>query len=252
MEGYLDATQRGWYVFPLKPGTKTPAVKDWENWATQTPDPIWWSDPRQGYGIACGPSNLYVVDIDYSDHVNGYTTWYQLIRQHGLPPETYVAATPRQGLHIYYHCPNPPANTAGKIGPGIDTRGRGGYVVGYPPVEDLPTAPLPSWLRPTTATSTHQTPQPRRISGQTSRYGQSALTYETEKIRNAPIGTRNTQLNTSAYRIAQLVAGGEIESRHATEQIIYAAISAGLSEQEAIATTASAFNAQNLKPRTAR
>lgn len=250
---YDNATSRGWKVFPLKPNSKTPAVKDWESWATTTPDPIWWSTDGQGFGVACGPSNLYVIDIDHNEHANGYRSWLELLDRHGPLPATYSVCTPRGGLHLYYHTETPPPNTASRIGPGIDTRGSGGYVVGYPPADNIETQPLPDWLHPpTTQPTAKPTYRPRNTNGGTSRYGQQALTLETEKIRTAPQGTRNHQLNTSAYRIAQLVQGGEIDSRHAVEQLIYAGLAAGLTETETLATTSSAFTAQNLTPRSAR
>ena len=36
----LDAASRGWHVFPLRPGTKVPAVRDWEHQATADPERI--------------------------------------------------------------------------------------------------------------------------------------------------------------------------------------------------------------------
>src|SRR3954454_15315085 len=82
----LAAGRRGWPVIPLLPGTKRPAVRDWEHWATcdtgrirttwplaRSPEPPDSQpadqrprQPRQlpGVGIACGPSGLVVVDLD--------------------------------------------------------------------------------------------------------------------------------------------------------------------------------------------
>jgi Bifunctional DNA primase/polymerase, N-terminal/Primase C terminal 1 (PriCT-1) len=58
-----------------------------------------------------------------------------LEREHGALPATIECITPRGGRHVYFIVPNGrrmPGNTAGKIGAGIDTRGRNGYVVAPP------------------------------------------------------------------------------------------------------------------------
>lgn len=82
----LAYAERGWHVFPLRPGSKKPAVPThpadrcdgtdprcrdghtgWEQRATSCPDRIiraWTSAPGYGIGIACGPSGLLVIDTD--------------------------------------------------------------------------------------------------------------------------------------------------------------------------------------------
>jgi Bifunctional DNA primase/polymerase, N-terminal len=58
-----------------------------------------------------------------------------LEREHGALSATIECITPRGGRHVYFIVPNGrrmPGNTAGKIGAGIDTRGRNGYVVAPP------------------------------------------------------------------------------------------------------------------------
>src|SRR6266511_3862702 len=63
----LRYAAQGWHVFPLWPGTKTPAVPDaWQHRATTNPDLIgrWWSGRPFNIGLAVGPSGLLVVDLD--------------------------------------------------------------------------------------------------------------------------------------------------------------------------------------------
>ncbi|WP_032716509.1 bifunctional DNA primase/polymerase [Salinispora arenicola] len=63
----LAHASRGWYVFPLWPGSKTPAVPDsWERRATRDPATIrrWWAARPFNIGIAVGPSGLIVIDLD--------------------------------------------------------------------------------------------------------------------------------------------------------------------------------------------
>ncbi|WOT34269.1 bifunctional DNA primase/polymerase [Streptomyces coeruleorubidus] len=62
----LDAASRGWHVFPLIPGAKRPAIRDWETRATTDRERIsrCWTHAAYNVGIATGPSGLIVVDLD--------------------------------------------------------------------------------------------------------------------------------------------------------------------------------------------
>lgn len=85
----LTAAERGWHVFPLKPGLKIPALhgKDncprtglcatghqgWEPRAMTDPDQIRWYWTSRRYtgcniGLATGPSGLCVIDLDVLKH----------------------------------------------------------------------------------------------------------------------------------------------------------------------------------------
>jgi hypothetical protein len=58
----------------------------------------------------------------------------KLEAEHGALPTTVEALTAR-GRHIYFKWPQQPVrNSAGKIAPGIDVRGEGGYVIVPPSV----------------------------------------------------------------------------------------------------------------------
>jgi RecA-family ATPase len=82
-------------------------------------------------------------------------------------------------------------------------------------------------------------------------YGLAALVEEVDAISQAPKGTRNDQLNRSAFAIAQLVAGGELDEREAREAVDAAASMAGLKKDEARKTIASAWRSGAKSPRTA-
>nr|WP_216892188.1 bifunctional DNA primase/polymerase [Nocardia alni] len=128
----LRAAARGWFIFPLRPGRKTPAVAAWPQFATTDPHRIcrWWaSQPRRNIGIATGPSGLYVIDIDTHDEPDPLA---RLAHQTGAPlPATFTVRTPH-GKHLYFRAPAEPELrrcTVGRIAPGIDSRGDGGYIV---------------------------------------------------------------------------------------------------------------------------
>jgi len=124
----------GWPVFPLVPREKIPlfpkregghGVKD----ATTDVEQVraWWtSHPDANIGLATGgEGNLYVVDID------GAEGEAALARYGDLPaaPESHTG----KGRHLFFTLPGG-RNSAGKLGPKIDTRGEGGYVVAPPSV----------------------------------------------------------------------------------------------------------------------
>ena len=98
--------------------------------------------------------------------------------------------------------------------------------------------------------------EPRRLeaagpTGEMNRYSTAALNYACAAIENAAEGSRNDTLNSEAFGIAQLVAGGEIPKSVARESLANAAELAGLSVDEIAQTLTSAFDAGSKKPRTA-
>ncbi|GAA2387006.1 hypothetical protein GCM10010420_07410 [Streptomyces glaucosporus] len=88
-----------------------------------------------GYGIACGraPHWLIGLDLDRKNGVDGVESLRALADEHGFTmPATVVVATPSGGLHLWLSGPAgvKVPNSASKLGPGIDVRGSGGYLVG--------------------------------------------------------------------------------------------------------------------------
>jgi hypothetical protein len=178
----LAAANRGWHVFPVAPGGKTPVIKAWEQRATTDPDRIrrCWATGAWNVGIACGPSRLLVIDLDKPKPgqappppwdlpgVNdGYDALAVVCERAGqpLPIDTHTVTTGRGGTHLYYRHPahGPDGlelrNTSGAKGGGlgwlIDTRAGGGYVLAagsvvdgnpYTTTHDAAPIPLPAWL----------------------------------------------------------------------------------------------------------
>jgi hypothetical protein len=119
--------ERGWPVFRLKPGGKVPLVAQGFHAATTDLAQIdaWWGDCPQGnIGVPTGHA-FDVIDVDYHSHPDAMRTWLAIKHEfevHGM------ACTPR-GMH-YFVQPTGAPNTAGVRGvPGLDYRGKGGYVV---------------------------------------------------------------------------------------------------------------------------
>lgn len=150
--------QRGWQSFPLKPKEKTPFLK-WADVATCDEKMItgWFDNyPDANIGIACGSrSGIVVLDVD-AGH-GGYESLTKLIQTHGALPETPVSKTGSGGEHIFFKHPGVEIrNSAGKLGPGLDIRGDGGYVVAPPSLHpngntyewmvDTELADMPEWM----------------------------------------------------------------------------------------------------------
>jgi hypothetical protein len=275
----LNAAERGWHVFPLHPGTKRPALhgetacpstgtcatghRKWEDRATIDPDRIRraWADRPSNIGIATGPSGLVVVDLDMPKPNSttgtpcGVTTFKALCERAGQPaPATYRTRTASGGHHLYFTAPTGTrlANSAGKLGPLIDTRAWGGYVVApgsivngqaYEVIDPAPVAELPAWLL-AALTAAPAPAQPVRIQVPRSgnRAADAALERETAAVRATTEGGRNEQLLRSARAVGRFVAWGDLP-RHKVEQAFQAAgESTGLPVAECRATIRSALN----------
>jgi hypothetical protein len=155
----LKYAKRGWHVFPLwdregdgcgcgngkcnSPG-KHPISDFAPNGfksATTDPDQItdWWRQyPRAGIGVATGKvSGIIVLDVDVKKGKDGLSSLEKLENELGTRlPETKTAKTPSGGLHYYYVYVAGIGSSTDKLGPGLDIRGDGGYVV-MPPSHDL-------------------------------------------------------------------------------------------------------------------
>jgi hypothetical protein len=280
----LAAARHGWHVFPCAAGGKRPALRgNWQDLATTSPDQIrdWWTRAPYNIGIACGPSGLVVVDLDLPHDVevdeeradgalfplSGADVLSRLAQQHGerYPGGTYVVDTPSGGCHLYFSVSGDARvkNSAGAVGPHIDVRADGGYVVGagsriggrgYAARVRIAPAPLPSWLaelvRDSYVPPTVPAPRPPltdRAQGRA--YAMAALRAETERVAAARPGTRNVTLNRAAFSLGQLVAAGLIPPIPVITALIDAARYAGLPEDEAVRTVRSGMEAGARKPR---
>ncbi|MFJ9748056.1 bifunctional DNA primase/polymerase [Streptomyces chartreusis] len=187
MHAALEAVERGWYVFPIRPRMKRPPAlhgtdacprtgpcanghRTWEQRATRDPDRIRaaWSHAPFNVGIATGPSGLVVVDLDKpkaenskgsSDAPDGAATFRALCERAGhAVPDTYRVRTASGGEHLYFTAPDGVllTNTARTVGELVDTRAWGGYVVApgsitpagiYEALCGSVAASLPAWLQ---------------------------------------------------------------------------------------------------------
>ncbi|WP_405805648.1 bifunctional DNA primase/polymerase [Streptomyces sp. NBC_00210] len=139
------AAERGWRVIPARRGSKHPIPTAWQDRATTDVATIarWWTQrPDANVCIVTGQaSNLWVLDIDDKNGAGGSTTLADLERRYGELPLTYAVGTGSGGVHYYWTWQGVDfdlGNSAGKLGPGLDTRGNGGQVVAPPSRADDP------------------------------------------------------------------------------------------------------------------
>ncbi len=135
----LDYVARGWAVFPCKPRAKVPATIDGFKSATTDADTVreWWRRwPEANVAIRTGAeSDLVVLDVDVQH--GGAGTLAELERERGKLPKTPRVLTGGGGQHVYFRHPGDEVrNSAGRLGPGLDVRGDGGYVVAPPSVHE--------------------------------------------------------------------------------------------------------------------
>ncbi len=266
----LKYAERGWHVFPMhfimqgRAVVKMPLTKwakgDEGQRATTDPDVIrgWWKKwPDAGVGIACGPSELLVVDVDGAE---GDASLASLEETLGPLPPTRTVFTTR-GRHLYFKTSEGLPTSAGTLGPGIDTRGVGGFVVAPPSFnqftdttyrwadKNAELAPLPDPWGSALADGKGRGGAPglgavtRRISTSPGAYALSVLEDEIANVRQAELGERNHTLNSAAYYLGKLVGGDYLTADEVTDALTRVAGSKGLGPGEARATIASGLDA---------
>ncbi|MFE0738665.1 bifunctional DNA primase/polymerase [Streptomyces sp. NPDC058855] len=183
--------EQGWPVHPLAPGRKTPTAncpacrtrthipqncpcipegRPCHGFHAATTDTrlidTWWNDtPAAGIGVACGPADLVVIDIDahpaevpdrsrllpgipihesvdLAGLASGFDTLALLAAYRGRPNPaedtgTLRVRTPSGGLHVWYRNPTPAtryrcstgSSTKTALAWQVDVRADGGYIV---------------------------------------------------------------------------------------------------------------------------
>jgi len=141
----------GWAVFPLAAGSKVPIAGS-NGFKSASTDPsivaaLARRYPAANIGVATGKvSGLIVIDIDPRN--GGDKTSERLARLGKVFPETVESATCQSGRHLYYaHHLRLKADARKRLGPGIDVKSDGGYVVAPPSVWHK-NGRLYRWLRP--------------------------------------------------------------------------------------------------------
>jgi bifunctional DNA primase/polymerase-like protein len=194
----------------------------------------WWKLwPNAWVGMPTGRvSGRWVLDIDVKrPEANGFDTLEDL--GHSVLPETPMVHTASGGLHVYFDAGDRDLRcSAGLLGPGLDVRGDGGYVIlpgpgnGYiwDPIYNfrtVPLAPAPGWLWPPKPSRPSIAAPPTPVVG-LSRYGERAIELACDAIARAPAGEQERALNAEAFSIGTAVGAGLIPSDIALRALLRA------------------------------
>lgn len=256
-------TQHGWPVFPCRPADEDvvdPATGEIDTRAAKSPYTSnglrgatkferiirrWWSDnPEAMIGVPTGaPIGAWVLDIDVpgNQHDHDGRLWLDaMIAEHGPLPLTRQARTAGGGTHYFWRHKDGVRNRAA-IGPGVDTRGDGGYIVApgsrlasgeiYEWINDAPIVDAPEWLMdlvlPRQAPAASRTDFTYSAGGNDA-YINGAVDAELAELAGTSKGGRGYQLNKSAFSLGTLVGAGALSRTDAEAGLYAAAVSNGL------------------------
>jgi hypothetical protein len=207
----------------------------------------WWRRwPAANVGLVTG----IVADVADLDGPGGVAGFRAECKEHDLDPLALPRVGTGRGFHVYF-APTGAGNRAGII-PGVDWRGRAGYVVAPPSthiggriytwrleLHGPPPAP-PAWLVRLLEKPSQRTPGvAASVVGPPSQYGRSAFEAELNRVHQAAEGERNDTLNRGAFSLFQLVAGGELDGGDVDAALQQAGKAVGLSAGEVDRTIAS-------------
>ncbi len=128
----LNLLKSGKPIFPVGQN-KTPLITTWKPYQDRLPTEQeatqWWTRwPDANIGMATGRlSGVVVIDCDYRDAAERFLEEYP-------EAEKTQIATSGRGLHFYFRYEEGIRNGNGTLGPRIDIRGQGGYVVVPPSI----------------------------------------------------------------------------------------------------------------------
>jgi hypothetical protein len=261
-EAALDYARCGIPVFPCNPIDKKPLTPNGYKDATRDETQIlaWWQQyPNAMIGVPMGPaSGIWAVDLDLDSakKIDGKATLDQLVAQRGPLPLAWATITPRGGRHLIFAWdPNVEIrNSASKIGPGIDVRGNGGYVI-WPPSRNAtggtyqwePGGPQIAALAPSWLIALAKATKAKA-------WAKAALDRECKNVAAAQPGKRNNTLNTAAFNLGQIIGGGALDEQEVRDRLFEAAETCRLVADDgaaaALATIDSGITDGKKQPRT--
>jgi hypothetical protein len=231
--------------------------------ATTDPATIrrWWTrNPRANIGLACGASSLVVIDLDVKGDRDGVDTLRRLLAAEG-PGEsrnrsfrktvgrTVASRTPSGGWHLFFRQPAGARirSSAGKLGPGVDVRGQGGYIVlppsvvadernwgcyawvaGAHPHRRRPAALPPALVERLAFRRRRQAKKPAHPFLPSNAH--AALERTLHDLARSVEGERNDQLNRAAFDLGRLIGTGCLGRAQAEADLERVAVAIGLGE----------------------
>lgn len=212
---------------------------------------MWGHFPQSLIGIRTGAaSGIIVLDFDLHDpKKNGQETFRKLV-QDGTLRRTVSAVTGGQGRHMYYQHPGMvvPNDNRGKLGPGADIKGEGGFVVAPPSAKRGKLSycwvqGLDPWSRPLGTLPDEALHTITKSDNKPISFAHGAVTQSDDRVMtkwegsldqlaSAGVGGRNENLYRAACRGGEVVASGQLSSQEVIDLLETAGQQAGLTPSE--------------------
>lgn len=221
--------------------------------ATTDPAQIrkWWRDwPESRVALITGERNgISVLDVDVKNGKDGLASLAALGFDDHRAMSPVRTITPSGGFHLFFAYTPDLKASVGKIGPGLDVRNNGGFVIAPGSIkngdqylvegEELSRGmPLPTWPEALTPPA-----QPYRDSvgiQEASEFhrdwARDYLTTFAAKVEATPEGARQAELNNASMWAGGAGAHGALSRDDAAAVLIEAGKTCGLSEREARST----------------
>jgi hypothetical protein len=258
------AKQLGWKVLLLGRGWKLPylrkemggrGVTDASSDVDQIRE---WGRicPNGNIGVACGvASGIVVIDVDPRN--GGDASLAALAAKGYIMPCGPRQRTGNRGWHYLFKADHRVGGSRGKLGPGIDVKSAGGYIL-----------VAPSWIRKSDdglggpyawEVSPFHAPIPRMPLWMTallcppprppSTFRSGARSGDIEPLARfvaaSPKGERNDRLYWASCRVRELVSGYKISEASSIQRLTMAAAACGLVGPEVLRTIRSGLDAAN-------
>jgi hypothetical protein len=207
-----ELAQSGFPIFPLCPRSKLPAIREFSKHATTDFSRLeaWWQK-NPNYNVGISTDRFVAIDIDNKGEKRGSDELLKLELDGKTFPDTFEQRTPTGGIHLLYSAPAPVKQGANVLGPGLDVRGRGGYVVGAGSVLEAgvytavkrPIRPAPSWLISALGVAKARSSEPRVAAGvDPARAAERARRYLLEE---APLALEGQAGDHTTFKVAAKV-----------------------------------------------
>ncbi len=207
----------------------------------------WWTRwPNALIGLPTGrTSDLLVLDVDVHSH-DGFQALRSLAKSleldlSGQP----CVVTPSGGNHYYFRLGGLALkSTVSRLGPGLDTRGEGAYII-VPPSRPDPSRPGYAFVNGADILAAPVVPPDlaKLLKDGGKHDPQHELEMECGRVAKAPEGTRNDVLNRAAFKLAKFVKTGRLTETVVRARLTAAADDAGLTRGETESTLDSALGA---------
>jgi len=266
LEAALWYADHGWHVYPCR--GKFPAVQEWTTVASADQNVIrsfWNGHPMANIGCVLGAeSSIFVLDVDLPEGPSALET---LETRHGALPTTWVQRSASGGRHYFFQYPVGATirTSIKRLAPGLDVLSDNHGVMLTPSRlwngevyewlhREGEIAEAPAWLLDLIAGLETIPTRPGANSAcntadETSAYGFVACVHERKRVEGTLEGGRNDQLNRSAFKLGQLISGGELLEWEAETELRAAARLCGLPDHEAFVTINSGLQAGKKHPR---